>query len=162
VMTYRMTNIMGFQSLPFTRNLVIKGRLTWTTPTSISFGTHKLEKLERIYPVEIIEGSPLEVIDSRGNGSSWTVTAKLKEEFKNKSSKIAKNILFYKNLKGEEAITNSSAVLIAKNTIVDNQYKTTISNQWNQDNGLYLKPSPGNVQKGDYTGTIEWTLNDAP
>ncbi|EKL7558970.1 hypothetical protein PSN82_002616 [Enterococcus faecalis] len=162
VMTYRMTNIMGFQSLPFTRNLVIKGRLTWTTPTSMSFGTHKLEKLERIYPVEVIEGSPLEVIDSRGNGSSWTVTAKLKEEFKNKSSKVAKNILFYKNLNGEEAITNSSAVLVAKNTVVNNQYKTTISNQWNQDNGLYVKTSPGSVQKGDYTGTIEWTLNDTP
>lgn len=130
-------------------------------PTTISFGTHKLSKGTNYYSVDTVEGTGLSVTDDRGKGSKWQLTAKLKTSFTN-NGKILSNSLVYKTSTGEETITENAAQVIAKHTTGTDSEKTVISDSWTNTQGLMLKLEEGKAYAGEYNGTIEWTLNDAP
>ncbi|MGT9032891.1 BspA family leucine-rich repeat surface protein, partial [Enterococcus faecalis] len=130
-------------------------------PTTISFGTHKLSKGTNYYSVDTVEGTSLSITDDRGIGSKWQLTAKLQTPFTN-NGKILSNSLVYKTSTGEETITENAAQVIATHTTGTDSEKTVVSDNWTNTQGLMLKLEEGKAYAGEYSGTIEWTLNDTP
>lgn len=130
-------------------------------PTAISFGTHKLSRGTNYYSVDSVEGKQLSVIDDRGVGSKWQLTAKLQAPLTN-NGKTLPNSLVYKTDAGEETITENISQVIATHTTSTDSEKTTISDGWTNDQGLMLKLEEGKAAAGEYSTIIEWTLNDAP
>lgn len=130
-------------------------------PTAISFGTHKLSRGTNYYSVDSVEGKQLSVTDDRGVGSKWQLTAKLQAPLTN-NGKTLPNSLVYKTDAGEETITQNVSQVIATHTTSTDSEKTTISDGWTNDQGLMLKLEEGKAVAGEYSTTIEWTLNDAP
>ena len=130
-------------------------------PTAISFGTHKLSRGTNYYSVDSVEGKQLSVTDDRGVGSKWQLTAKLQAPLTN-NGKTLPNSLVYKTDAGEETITENVSQVIATHTTSTDSEKTTISDGWTNDQGLMLKLEEGKAYAGEYSGTIEWTLNDTP
>lgn len=130
-------------------------------PTAISFGTHKLSRGTNYYSVDSVDGKQLSVTDDRGVGSKWQLTAKLQAPLTN-NGKTLPNSLVYKTDAGEETITENVSQVIAMHTTSTDSEKTTISDGWTNDQGLMLKLEEGKAYAGEYSGTIEWTLNDTP
>lgn len=130
-------------------------------PTTISFGTHKLSKGTNYYSVDTVEGTSLSVTDDRGIGSKWQLTAKLQTPFTN-NGKTLSNSLVYKTSTGEETITENVAQIIATHTTGTDSEKTVVSDNWTNAQGLMLKLEEGKAYAGEYSGTIEWTLNVTP
>ncbi|MDT2228003.1 hypothetical protein P7G76_14815, partial [Enterococcus faecalis] len=72
------------------------------------------------------------------------------------------NSLVYKTSTGEETITENAAQVIATHTTSTDSEKTVVSDNWTNTQGLMLKLEEGKAYVGDYSATIEWTLNDTP
>ncbi|NSN15920.1 WxL domain-containing protein, partial [Enterococcus faecalis] len=122
---------------------------------------HKLSKGTNYYSVDTVEGTSLSVTDDRGIGSKWQLTAKLQTPFTN-NGKTLSNSLVYKTSTGEETITENAAQVIATHTTSTDSEKTVVSDNWTNTQGLMLKLEEGKAYVGDYSATIEWTLNDTP
>ncbi|WP_342082313.1 BspA family leucine-rich repeat surface protein [Enterococcus faecalis] len=138
-----------------------KKTISLEVPATISFGTHKLSKGTNYYSVDTVEGTDLSVTDNRGIGSKWQLTAKLQTPFTN-NGKTLSNSLVYKTSIGEETITENAAQVIATHTTSTDSEKTVVSDNWTNTQGLMLKLEEGKAYAGEYSGTIEWTLNDTP
>lgn len=138
-----------------------KKTISLEVPATISFGTHKLSKGTNYYSVDTVEGTDLSVTDNRGIGSKWQLTAKLQTPFTN-NGKTLSNSLVYKTSTGEETITENAAQVIATHTTGTDSEKTVVSDNWTNTQGLMLKLEEGKAYAGEYSGTIEWTLNDTP
>lgn len=72
------------------------------------------------------------------------------------------NALIYKENSSEKNITTASSQLIASKTTTEHIDTTDVSANWSNNQGLLLKVNAGDALTGEYTGTIEWTLNDTP
>lgn len=138
-----------------------KKTISLEVPATISFGTHKLSKGTNYYSVDTVEGTDLSVTDNRGIGSKWQLTAKLQTPFTNNGKSLS-NSLVYKTSTGEETITENAAQVIATHTTGTDSEKTVVSDNWTNAQGLMLKLEEGKAYAGEYSGIIEWTLNDTP
>ncbi|HHA4397562.1 TPA: leucine-rich repeat protein [Enterococcus faecium] len=139
-----------------------KKKVYMTVPDTIDFGSQKLIKGTQYYKATV-QGDPLTVYDERGRGSKWQVTAKLTNELTNTSTnKKLENALIYKESSTEKILSSNAAQIIKSYTTSKDSEVTEISDSWTGQQGLLLKVEQGKASVGEYTGTIEWTLNDTP
>lgn len=139
-----------------------KKKVYMTVPDTIDFGSQKLIKGTQYYKATV-QGDPLAVYDERGRGSKWQVTAKLTNELTNTSTnKKLENALIYKEYSTEKILSSNAAQIIKSYTTSKDSEVTKISDSWTGQQGLLLKVEQGKASIGEYTGTIEWTLNDTP
>ncbi|MGL9966511.1 hypothetical protein IGK25_002669 [Enterococcus sp. DIV1614a] len=139
-----------------------KKKVYMTVPDTIDFGSQKLIKGTQYYKATV-QGDPLAVYDERGRGSKWQVTAKLTNELTNTSTnKKLENALIYKESSTEKILSSNAAQIIKSYTTSKDSEVTKISDSWTGQQGLLLKVEQGKASIGEYTGTIEWTLNDTP
>ncbi|MBO1103946.1 leucine-rich repeat protein [Enterococcus faecalis] len=139
-----------------------KKKVYMTVPDTIDFGSQKLTKGTQYYKATV-QGDPLAVYDERGRGSKWQVTAKLTDELTNTSTnKKLENALIYKESSNEKILSSNAAQIIKSYTTSKDSEVTKISDSWTGQQGLLLKVEQGKASVGEYTGTIEWTLNDTP
>ncbi|MDT2227957.1 leucine-rich repeat protein [Enterococcus faecalis] len=139
-----------------------KKKVYMTIPDTIDFGSQKLAKGTQYYKATV-QGDPLAVYDERGRGSKWQVTAKLTNELTNTSTnKKLENALIYKESSTEKILSSNAAQIIKSYTTSKDSEVTKISDSWTEQQGLLLKVEQGKASIGEYTGTIEWTLNDTP
>lgn len=142
-------------------HVTVEGGIELLVPSNISFGTHKLVKGVSYYQPESIQ-RPITITDKRGIGNNWQLTVKLQKELTNANGKTLPNALIYKENSSEKNITTVSSQLIASKTTTTNVDTTDVSANWSNNQGLLLKINAGDALIGEYTGTIEWTLNDTP
>lgn len=147
-------------SIEKTAIVTVKGKLELNVPSIFDFGVHKLEKGTSYY--EPRKKEEFTVIDRRGQGKAWQLTAKLQTELTNANGKTLTNALIYKEHSSEKSITTTNSQLIASKTTTTNVDTTDVSANWSNNQGLLLKINAGDASIGEYTGTIEWTLNDTP
>lgn len=139
-----------------------KKKVYMTVPDTIDFGSQKLTKGTQYYKATV-QGDSLAVYDERGRGSKWQVTAKLTNELTNTlTNKKLENALIYKESSNEKILSSSAAQIIRNHTTSKDSEVTKISDSWTERQGLLLKVEQGKANLGEYTGAIEWTLNDAP
>jgi hypothetical protein len=101
----------------------------------------------------------IRVKDTRGIGSSWRVTATLAADFEDIQGHKLIDALTFIDVNGTETnLTLGTPVNVFTHT-TDSIQEVPI--QWNADKGILLKIDPS-VYAGEYTGTINWSLIDAP
>ena len=133
-----------------------KKKVYMSVPTTVDFGSHVLSIGEKTYGATV-SGDSLKVYDDRGNTYSWKVTAKLTNELVNESGDQILNALHYQTGNDDKIFSSSSAIDIASG-----KGTKDISASWSDSEGLLLKVDSSKYKTGEYSSTIEWTLNDTP
>jgi hypothetical protein len=101
----------------------------------------------------------IHVKDTRGAGSLWRVTATLAADFADIEGHLLTDALKFVDGNGTETnMPLGTAVNVFTHTTDSTQ---EVPLKWNVDQGILLKVNPS-VYAGDYAGTIDWTLVDAP
>ncbi|EGO2749759.1 InlB B-repeat-containing protein (plasmid) [Enterococcus faecalis] len=137
--------------------------LQLSVPDSIGFGSKKLSKEDKIYGVEEVLGKELTVTDNRGSNNTWKLGVKLLQPLTNvDNGKQLLNSLVYKNKTGEQLLTDSDTQIVETENTTEDNFTWNISKTWTENSGLLLKVDSGKASLGEYTTTIEWTLNDTP
>lgn len=152
--------VYSYEGLEKKVEVTVEGKVDFSVPDNISFGVHKLSKGTNYYSPENLQ-KQLIIIDTRGKGNSWQLSARLQSELTNTNGKVIPNALIYKEKQIEKTITTSSQV-IAHKTATEQIDTTDVSANWSSNEGLLLKLNAENVFPGEYTTVIEWTLNDIP
>lgn len=142
---------------------LIKREVTLASaPSTISFGDSLTIGTEnKTYPLKSFD-APLTIVDNRINKSPWTVSAKMTKELTSPNNKVLENSLHYR-LNGEDNILNKTELNIyTQQNTSDEPFN--ISDTWLKDdlNGLFLEIKAGQALAEEYTGTIEWKLQDVP
>ncbi|MFB8449739.1 MucBP domain-containing protein [Enterococcus thailandicus] len=140
---------------------VYRGNLLFVeAPETISFGEHPLSGNDETYPIQD-KKNDLKIQDFRKLGSQWSVTAQLTQEFTGKQTgRKLDGTLNYKDENGVVQTINSanSAMIYSKQT--ENHDVTDISQNWNDDFGLFLHVKSGGAVLDEYDATIQWTVED--
>lgn len=140
---------------------VYRGNLLFVeAPETISFGEHPLSGNDETYPIQD-KKNDLKIQDFRKLGSQWSVTAQLTQEFTGKQTgRKLDGTLNYKDENGVVQTINSanSAMIYSKQT--ENHEVTDISQNWNDDFGLFLHVKSGGAVLDEYDATIQWTVED--
>ncbi|RAP73689.1 lectin-like domain-containing protein [Paenibacillus montanisoli] len=101
----------------------------------------------------------IRVKDTRGTGSSWSVTATLATDFIGSEGYHLTNALKYFDVNGLETNMSLGTPVTVFTYTTDSAQEVSLD--WNNDKGILLKVDPF-VYAGDYSATINWTLIDAP
>ena len=153
--------VYGYEGLEEKVEVTVEGKVEFSVPTNISFGTHQLARGTNYFSPENLQ-KPLTVTDTRGIGNSWKLSAKLQSELTNGNGKTLPNAVVYKENSSEKTITIANSQLIASKTTTEQNDITEVSENWSNNQGLLVKVNEGEAFRGEYTGVIEWTLADAP
>lgn len=101
----------------------------------------------------------IRVKDTRGNGSSWRISATLAEPFTDDRGHELKNALIFVDENGNETTMEPGiAADVYTHVTRDDQ---EISIDWEENRGILMKINPC-AYAGNYTGLIRWDLVDAP
>ncbi|MBP1042455.1 hypothetical protein I6N95_15660 [Vagococcus sp. BWB3-3] len=142
---------------------VTKGELVFTSiPKSISFGKDlKRASYYQDYFLEGMEGS-LSVKDSRGNGNSWAVTAKMEKPLTLLTDETAQLDLYYQEANTKQLLSDTKSAKIYGQVTTSTQV-ISLSDRWEKGKTGLIVSVPTNKAKGGYYhGRVLWTLEDVP
>lgn len=156
------TSLMSGYKLPVaSADMTIKnGQLLFkTVPVAMSFADSKIANMT----TEIKRKLPdwkMQIEDTRLNKTNWHITANLISNLKNSNGdSLGDSVVFKKTGQPNQVITTTSAVDVYDGTSGTADYQDV---QWGADTGPTLSVAPGLAKLGSYTGTMQWTLIDAP
>ncbi|WP_197093050.1 MucBP domain-containing protein [Carnobacterium maltaromaticum] len=142
---------------------VDKGNLIFeSAPDTISFGDDsKITSKKTKYYIEFKDGE-LSVKDLRGNGSNWSMTAKLTKLLTHENNTTLSDGIIYPYNGNDQLIGLESEGLIYEETTSSTD-TISISNAWEDKiTQPFVEVTPGVARKGTYSGVIQWTLRDVP
>lgn len=143
---------------------VTKGILIFeSAPKKLSFGEPvKISSKEQVYPLQTINGDDLSVKDLRGIGEKWSLTAKMLKLLTHSSGKQLPEAMYYRYNGNEQLMGLEESALIRDETTTSRN-SIIVSDDWvHTITQPFVKTKAGQVQKGTYQGTIQWTLQDVP
>ncbi|WP_143463433.1 L-type lectin family protein [Levilactobacillus enshiensis] len=132
------------------------GAITFKTTTLTGNGTQTV-------PRDETSGAwSLNVDSSLISGSDWKVTAKTAGMYNTDvpDSKLDGNLI-YKTGTSTTTLNADDGTLISSKTSDGTAAQTNIASGWTSNSGILLNANGGAV-KGNYSGTIDWTLAVAP
>lgn len=102
----------------------------------------------------------MQIEDTRLNKTDWHITANLVSELKNSNGdSLGDSVIFKKTGQSNQVINTTNAVDVYDGKSSTADYQNV---QWAADAGPTLSIAPGLAKLGSYTGTMQWTLVDAP
>lgn len=143
-------------------SIIIGGELIFeSAPDTLDFGKDlKISLREESYPV-ITKDNSLTVIDTRGKGEVWSMTAKMTKLMVNGEHTLAESMHYFMNGQSQLMTLEASANVYDK--VTDSDDAVVISDEWLETTeGPVLKVGKNEAQIGDYQGIIQWTLQDVP
>lgn len=143
---------------------VTKGILIFeSAPKKLSFGEPvKISSKEQVYPLQTINGDDLSVKDLRGIGEKWSLTAKMTKLLTHTKGKQLPESMYYRYNGNEQLMGLEESALIRDETTTSRN-SIIVSDDWvHTITQPFVKTKAGQVQKGTYQGTIQWTLQDVP
>lgn len=140
------------------------GLMIHTYPEALSFGKLFISAEQKDYPVSSMENE-LGVQDRRGIGNSWKMTAKLLTDLTDKeNNRELTDVIYYKyGNNTPQVMKKNISVIVSENKTISSE-PVVLSNEWtNKDNPtLLLKLQGGKAKVGNYSGDIQWSLEDVP
>ncbi|VDG21107.1 cell surface protein [Lactobacillus sp.] [Lactiplantibacillus mudanjiangensis] len=100
----------------------------------------------------------LKIRDERGSGSRWQLKATA-SEFVNEKKQALRGNVYYRHQNHDQKI-GSEAIIVDEHATKNDEETHDVIDCWEHE-GLIMKTNAGAVS-GNYTGTIKWTLADAP
>lgn len=151
-----------FTDKPQTVTYIYQGKLLFVdAPTQLQFGEHTISAGDETYSLESLDKNLL-VQDLRKNGSTWSLTAKLNQEFigTTTSKKLGATLYYNNPTQSKQAITTDESVVIHNQT-TSNHDEQNVSQDWqSKPDTLQLFVPGGKAVADTYDTTIEWDLND--
>lgn len=151
-----------FTDKPQTVTYIYQGKLLFVdAPTQLQFGEHTISAGDETYSLESLDKNLL-VQDLRKNGSTWSLTAKLNQEFigTTTSKKLGATLYYNNPTQGKQAITTDESVVIHNQT-TSNHDEQNVSQDWqSKPDTLQLFVPGGKAVADTYDATIEWDLSD--
>ncbi|MGP5428950.1 Ig-like domain-containing protein [Enterococcus malodoratus] len=150
---------LTFHDADFLAALKVKvaGSLEFTAPSAIDFGMNEITTSTQTLTPKIT-GS-LEVSDTRGaTAGDWQLLLSEKTGLTSADNDLS-GLLVYTNQGGKVSI-GSTPALVEKSD--KDSRSQVISDNWNKEYGLHLVVPVEKQLKGDYNGTLNWTLQDVP
>lgn len=149
-------------SLSSTNSLVVKtGELRFqAVPESMSFDDSKISN-RTLEAKRKDKDWKMIVEDTRLDKKAWRITAKLAAPFKDSSGVALKDsiLLFRKTGQEDQWINSDSETDVFDGTSSIGDYYNV---SWSEKEGPLIQVAPGTVKVGQYKGTVEWNLIDAP
>ena len=165
VTSYNLVNGQEYDIASITLTLQNTGYLGFVSAPSGLTTTNKLDVAgtDKTYPLQVIDGAPLVVQDTRVNQQPWQLSVSY-TPFKSTGNQLAGSILQYKN--NGQAITidtSGTSTPVYKQSDPLGMNAKNISAGWNTDNGPMVKIPANTGKKGTtYKSTINWSLVNAP
>lgn len=159
-------NTFKYHDADFTKGIIINlsGELAWGDKfNQLNFGDQKISTADQLLPAQENINEKMSVNDSRGTGSTWSLTVKGPKYLENSGKPLKANLLF-KNNGHTPQIISENETLITEHKTISNDDNTIINENWNDnDTGIFLN-IPGNANKyiGKYHGNVEWILKNVP
>lgn len=132
-----------------------------SAPVSLTVGGPvKISSKEEVYPLQA--SGKLSVKDLRGKGQRWSITAKMLELLTNSNGDELGKSLYY-TYNGNEQVMGLEASALIYNWTTESSSTVHVSDSWESDETMpFIKVKGGQTKKGEYQGTIQWTLQDVP
>ncbi|MFC3419930.1 Ig-like domain-containing protein [Salinicoccus hispanicus] len=129
-----------------------------TVPGRIAFETTSIESISARIPRADTNWS-LEVIDTRGAGSPFTIMAEATElRASDGMHTISDGLVYVDSASNSQSLNNEPVEVYSGQT--GNDPISEIN--WPENEGPLVEVSPGDVRVGTYGATITWTIVDAP
>lgn len=126
----------------------------------LDFGKITLSTIEKNY--NLINESIIKIEDTRGEESTnWELTAKISKKLTSQDGDLRES-LYYVDDKNAKFYLNSDETTLLNQSATSTYKETTINLNKNGSSGLYLGLLAGQGKIGKYTGSIQWSLKDAP
>ncbi|WP_413489818.1 hypothetical protein, partial [Carnobacterium divergens] len=126
----------------------------------LEFGKITLSTIEKNY--NLINESIIKIEDTRGEESTnWELTAKISKKLTSQDGDLRES-LYYVDDKNAKFYLNSDETTLLNQSATSTYKETTINLNKNGSSGLYLGLLAGQGKIGKYTGSIQWSLKDAP
>jgi len=136
----------------------VTGTLTFTNVAdSVSFENAKISS--RPFFSKRNNDWEIQVKDTRGKGSAWHVTATLTEDFSDSKGNYLKDALMFIDENGNETVMEPGVPIHVYEHVTGDQQEVSIN--WPTNQGMLFKINPF-FHTGDYKGTMNWNLVDAP
>ncbi|TQR23338.1 pectate lyase-like adhesive domain-containing protein [Bacillus safensis] len=132
-----------------------------SAPKMLSFGEQlKISPKNERYPL-VHQDDDLIVQDTRKVKSEWQVTARMMKTLQSSNGDTLPSALVYRQA-GQDQVLGASDVIIYRHKSVDHN-PLNISSEWEGvKEGLLLDVKAGEARSTNYSGIIEWTLQDVP
>lgn len=127
----------------------------------LSFGEQlKISPKNERYPL-VHQVDDLVVQDTRKVKSEWQVSARMMKTLQSSNGDTLPSALVYRQA-GQDQVLGASDVIIYRHKSVDYN-PLNISSEWEGvKEGLLLDIKAGEARSTNYSGIIEWTLQDVP
>lgn len=129
-------------------------------PTTIDFGVVSIPAIDTIFPRTETNWN-IQIQDDRNATSNWQLLVQLVQPLtpSDSSKPILEDALVFVDTAGTSQSLTTTPMLVVNN--VNGTQYTTVA--WAANRGILLNVTPGSAYTGvDYTGKIEWILQDAP
>jgi len=132
-----------------------------SAPKMLSFGDQlKISSKNERYPL-VHQVDDLIVQDTRKVKSEWQVTARMFKTLQNSNGDTLPSALVYRQA-GQDQVIGASDMVIYRHKSADSS-PVNISSEWEGvEEGLLLDVKAGEARSTNYSGIIEWTLQDVP
>ncbi|AVK61525.1 cell surface protein [Lactobacillus sp. CBA3605] len=134
-----------------------------TLSADISFGSTTVPSKEMV--ISPTSNFDINVEDSRATGSKWYVyaTATALTTGTGTTAHTLKGNLIYKTSSTDQQNLTNTSTLVGSGTKVAGTTDTKVTSDWDSSKGIgiFLEALPG-IYAGDYTGQINWSLQDTP
>lgn len=139
--------------------VLVTGSLDFiSAPSSVDFGTHKVSNKEQLFTPTT--NGDLVISDTRGNErGEWQLMVKESKALTAGAHDLS-GLMQYVNKNGVVQITGDNKIV--EDRKLDTDGSIDISKQWSKDYGLQIKVPVDKQVKGNYKGTLSWTLEDVP
>lgn len=161
VLTSETSLESGYKLPAASANMTIKnGQLLFhAVPDTMNFADSTIASMT----TEIKRKLPdwkMQIEDTRFNKTNWHITANLVSELKNSNGdSLGDSVIFKQDGQPNQVINTTNAVDVYDGKATADDYQDV---QWSADTGPALSVAPGLAKLGSYTGTMQWTLVDAP
>ena len=139
---------------------VLEAMLTfYHVPDTLAFETTKITTEPKIIKRQNPDWK-ITVMDTRGKGSKWRVTAHINEPLtllENPSNELPDSLVFIDHFKNKISLS-SDAISVFEGETIERITNVTFK----EDEGPLLYVTPSNAFLGEYATEITWTLIDAP
>lgn len=132
-----------------------------SAPKMLSFGEQlKISPKNERYPL-IHQVDDLVVQDTRKVKSEWQVTARMMKTLQSSNGDTLPSALVYRQA-GQDQVIGASDMIVYRYKSADHN-PVNISSEWEGvKEGLLLDMKAGEARSTNYSGIIEWTLQDVP
>ncbi|MHC5279395.1 lectin-like domain-containing protein [Listeria kieliensis] len=137
--------------------LVVRGTLKFAELPNFKFELSEIP-MDKSTMIRAKFAEKMAILDTRGEGSGWNLKARLKEPLASKEGHQIDQFYYLDETGVAHQLEQDNLIQIRSGKTADSPLQSL---EWGEKAGLGIELSPANYS-GEYSGTVEWVLEDTP